>query len=168
MVSSRPRCVAGVPAIRRRSHYKLDNSPFYAYGVSWEDVVSAPFESEEGFPTFKRVVSKSGNRTVRVIFETPFETGKESDRVLQGLVALGCSYEGANRKYVSVNVPPGVDLTVVRSYLIEQGARWEHADPTYAASGRRITSGCTRRRPRSNLADSKRLVIGRRGSAPIR
>jgi hypothetical protein len=30
--------------------YKLDNSPFYAYGVSWEDVVSAPFNPEEGFP----------------------------------------------------------------------------------------------------------------------
>jgi len=113
--------------------YKLDNSPFYAYGVSWEDVVSAPFNPEEGFPTFDRVLSKSGNRTVRVIFETPIETGNESDRVLQGLVALGCSYEGANRKYVSVNVPSHVELNVVRIYLIEQKATWEHADPTYAA-----------------------------------
>ena len=113
--------------------YKLDNSPFYAYGVSWEDVVSAPFSSEEGFPTFGRVLSKSGNRTVRVIFETPFETGNESDRVLGGLVALGCSYEGANRKYFSVNVPPGIELDVVRTYLIEQQVTWEHADPTYAA-----------------------------------
>jgi hypothetical protein len=113
--------------------YKLDNSPFYAYGVSWEDVVSAPFNSEEGFPTFDRVLSKSGNRTVRVIFETPIETGNESDRVLQGLVALGCSYEGANRKYVSVNVPPDVELNVVRTYLIEHKATWEHADPTHAA-----------------------------------
>jgi hypothetical protein len=113
--------------------YKLDNSPFYAYGVSWEDVVSAPFNPEEGFPTFDRVVSKSGNKTVRVIFETAIETGNDSDRVLQGLVALGCSYEGANRKYVSVNLPPHVELNVVRTYLIEQKATWEHADPTYAA-----------------------------------
>jgi uncharacterized protein DUF4265 len=114
-------------------NYKLDNSPFYAYGVSWEDVVSAPFNSEEGRPTFERVVSKSGNKTVRVMFETPVETGNESDRLLRGLVALGCSYEGANRKYVSVNIPPGVQLSVVRTYLIEQKATWEHADPTYAA-----------------------------------
>jgi hypothetical protein len=48
-------------------------------------------------------------------------------------VALGCSYEGANRKYFSVNVPPGVELNAVRTYLIEQNATWEHADPTYAA-----------------------------------
>jgi hypothetical protein len=113
--------------------YKLDNSPFYAYGVSWMDVVSAPHDSQAGHPTFERIVSKSGNRTVRVIFETPSETGNESDRLLQGLVALGCSYEGANRKYVSVNVPPGVELDVVRNYLITHKASWEHADPTYAA-----------------------------------
>ena len=112
--------------------YKLDNSPFYAYGVSWEDVVSAPFNADEGFPTFTRVVSKSGNRTVRVIFKTAVETSDDSDHVLQGLVTLGCSYEGANRKYFSVNVPPGVELETVRAYLIEQKATWEHADPTYA------------------------------------
>ncbi len=113
--------------------YKLENSPFYAYGVSWEDVVSAPFSSEEGHPTFERIVSKSGNRTVRVIFETPFQTGNESDQLLQGLVALGCSYEGANPNYVSVNIPPGIELDVVRNYLVEHKATWEHADPTYAA-----------------------------------
>jgi hypothetical protein len=35
---------------------------------------------------------------VRVVFETALETGNESDRILRGLEALGCSYEGANRK----------------------------------------------------------------------
>jgi hypothetical protein len=114
-------------------NYKLDNSPFYAYDVSWEDVVSAPFSSDEGHPTFERVVSKSGNRTVRVIFETPLESGNQSDQLLQGLVALGCSYEGASPKYVSVNIPPGVELEAVRNYLIEGEATWEHADPSYAA-----------------------------------
>ena len=113
-------------------NYRLENSPFYAYGVSWEDVVSAPFNAQEGFPTFQHVVSRSGNRTIRVIFKTPIETGNESERLLQGLVALGCDYEGANRKYFSVNVPPQVELDVVRNYLIEQKATWEHADPTYA------------------------------------
>ena len=116
-----------------RDEYKLHNSPFYAYGVSWEDIVFAPFNADEGFPTFERVVSRSGNRTVRVIFETAVETGNDSDRVLQRLISLGCSCEGANRKYMSVNVPPETSLDAVRAYLIEQDATWEHADPTYAA-----------------------------------
>jgi hypothetical protein len=44
---------------------------------------------------------------------------------------LGCGYEGANRKYIAVNIPAGVELTVVRDYLVEQHANWECADPSY-------------------------------------
>ena len=111
--------------------YKLDNSPFYAYGVSWQDTVLAPVDPQEQFPTFHSVVERSGNRTVRVVFDPPVEPGNASDNVLQGLVALDCSYEGANPKYISVNVPPAVALPQVRSYLINHDAQWEHADPTY-------------------------------------
>ena len=112
--------------------YMLDNSPFYAYSVSWKDTVYAPVDEAEGLPTFVRVVRKSGHRTIRVIFDPPVQEGNESDVVLQGLVALGCSYEGANRGYVSIDLPPSVSLERVRQYLIQQGAQWEHADPTYA------------------------------------
>ena len=111
--------------------YKLDSSPFYAYGVSWEDIIYAPHDKQEGLPMFQSVVEKSGKRTVRIFFEAPVESGNSSDQVLQGLVALGCSYEGANRRYIAVNIPPGVELQQVRSYLIERDAQWEHADPTY-------------------------------------
>jgi hypothetical protein len=111
--------------------YQIDNSPFFAYSVSWQDVVYAPFDDTEGFPTFQRVITKSGNRTVRVLFEEGAEPGNQSDRVVHGLVALGCSYEGANSKFFSITVPPGIDLDAVRHYLIEQNATFEHADPTY-------------------------------------
>lgn len=112
--------------------YKLDNSPFYAYSVSWEDVVYAPVDPDEGRPTFVRVLRKSGNRTVRVIFDPPVAEGNASAGVLQGLVELGCTYEGANRGYISINVPPSTKLEDVRKYLIERDAQWEHADPTHA------------------------------------
>lgn len=111
--------------------FRLENSPFWAYGVSWQDVVLAPFSAAEGFPCFCAIVTKSGNRTVRIAFDPPIEDGNESDQVLQGLVALGCSYEGANRKYLAINIPPPVKLEEIRSYLIEQDATWEHADPSY-------------------------------------
>jgi Domain of unknown function (DUF4265) len=111
--------------------YRLDNSPFYAYGVSAEDTVLAPRDDVEGIPTFRSVVSKSGNRTVRIIFDPPVASGNESDSVLQGLIALGCDFEGANPRYVVVNVPPRVDLVAVVSYLVGREANWEHADPTY-------------------------------------
>ena len=112
--------------------YKLENSPFYAYSVSWEDTVYAPYDASAGQATFQRVVKKSGNRTVRVIFDPPAEDGNTSDHVLQGLVALGCSYEGAQRNYIAINIPPEIQLDHVREYLIAKQANWEHADPSYA------------------------------------
>jgi uncharacterized protein DUF4265 len=112
-------------------HYKLDNSPFYAYGVSWEDTVFAPYDDKEGFPTFRSVVAKSGNRTIRTIVDPPVSPGNAADQVLQALVALGCSYEGAYSRCISVNIPSTVELKEVSSYLIEQEVQWEYADPTY-------------------------------------
>jgi Domain of unknown function (DUF4265) len=112
--------------------YKLDNSPFYAYSVSWEDVVYAPFDLIEERPMFQRVIKKSGNRTVRVIFDPPVEAGNASDQLLQGLVALGCSYEGADRAYMSINIPADVQLEAVRDYLLFKQANWEYADPRYS------------------------------------
>ncbi len=111
--------------------YRLDNSPFYAYGVSWLDVVCAPFDPDERFAVFARVVSKSGHRTIRVIFDPPVGAGNESDELLQGLVARGCTYEGANPEYMAIDVPPEVDLHAIRQYLIDHEATWEHADPVY-------------------------------------
>lgn len=105
--------------------YKLDNCPFHAYSVSWEDIVFAPFSEEEGFPTFERVIEKSGNRTVRVFFDPPVEAGNESDRVLQGFAGLGCSYEGANSSYIVINIPPGVEFEAITVWLVDCDANWE-------------------------------------------
>jgi len=113
--------------------YQLANSPFYAYDVSWEDIVLAPFSDTEGMPTFESVAVKSGNRTVRIIFDPPVASGNASDAVVQGLVLLGCSYEGANACYLSVNIPATVDLQAVCAYLIRHEVQWEHADPSYNA-----------------------------------
>ncbi len=113
--------------------FRIDNSPFWAYGVSWQDVVLAPYSEADGFPLFMAVLERSGNRTVRVALDPPLEPGNESAQLFEDLVALGCSYASASRRYVSVNIPPAVALDAVRAYLIGNDAVWEHADPTYAS-----------------------------------
>ena len=55
--------------------YRLDNSPFFAYRVSWEDIVETEAD-EDGVLCFSRVAVKSGNRTVRVITKG-YETASE-------------------------------------------------------------------------------------------
>jgi hypothetical protein len=112
--------------------YRLDNSPFFAYSVSVGDVVLAPVDPDEGRPTFKRVVEKSGNRTVRVILDPPLATGNASDSVVQELLALGCSYEGANPGYLCIVIPRETDFEAVCKFLTQREIQWEHADPDYS------------------------------------
>lgn len=50
---------------------QLDNSPFYACGVSCQDIDFAPANHADGLPIFEFVVLKSGNRKGRVIFDPP-------------------------------------------------------------------------------------------------
>jgi hypothetical protein len=111
--------------------YRLDSSPWYAYGVSWKDVIEARPREPGDFPELVRVVEKSGHRTIRVILKPPTDESPDSQAVLAGLRELGCSYEGANRSYIAVDVPPEVQLATVRQFLISTGQQWEHADPPY-------------------------------------
>jgi hypothetical protein len=110
--------------------YKIDNMPYYAYGVSCDDVVLAPYDEDEQFPTFQKVVSKSGNRTIRIIFEVPMESGNESGDLVARLVHLGCAFEGANKKYIVITIPPKVDLNLIADQLNKAEVSWEYADPT--------------------------------------
>jgi hypothetical protein len=117
--------------------FRLENSPFYAYGVSFEDVVEAkPLGPRvaDGVPMYEfvRVVERSGNRTVRFNFGDDKAHTPAGRRVLDKIVALGCSFEGMFGITMSVTIPPDVDLEKVTAYLIGTGLRWEYVDPTYA------------------------------------
>ncbi|HET8695966.1 MAG TPA: DUF4265 domain-containing protein [Gammaproteobacteria bacterium] len=109
--------------------YRIANCPFFVDGVSLHDIVLAP--RVRGIPTFERVLSKSGNRTVRILFNEPVATGNAPERVLRRLVSFGCAYEGADRTFVAVNIPARVLLIMVYEYLDEQDVTWEHADPAF-------------------------------------
>ena len=111
--------------------FRLENCPFFAYGVSLHDIVRAPVDPDEQAATFQRVIVKSGNSTVRILFDEPVEDGNSPQVILDQLISLGCSYEGANRKYIAVNIPSSVNLSTVCSFLVEQQLSWEYADPTY-------------------------------------
>lgn len=110
--------------------YELDNLPWYAYGVSCGDVVEA-IPAEDGLPEFRRVVRKSGNRTLRVILKPPANESTDSKAILARLVVMGCDYEGMNHSYVAVNIPPTANFGDVCAFLTDTGQTWEHADPTY-------------------------------------
>ncbi len=114
------------------NRYRLENSPFYAYGVSWQYVVEATVEDKIGFSVFRKVVAKSGHRTVWVMYDPPARNGNVSQPTLDGIVALGCNYEGANPSFIAVDIPPETNLPSVYEFLNSKDPQWEHADPTHA------------------------------------
>jgi hypothetical protein len=119
--------------------YRLDNSPFFAYGISWQDVIEAR-PGKDQFLEYARCVKKSGNRTLRMIFQDYQSDDQPAQEVLAGLRNLGCSYEGMQPRMISINVPAKVNLGAVTDFLNKQfGLQWEYADPTYGEVTRPVS-----------------------------
>jgi hypothetical protein len=114
----------------RQDRFRLDNSPFFVYRVSADDVVEAS-STVDGMYDLIRVVERSGNRTVRLLFGSDRAETAFGHSVLDAVRSRGCTYEGMNDALISITVPPSVSLEDVASYLTSTGLQWEYADPTY-------------------------------------
>jgi hypothetical protein len=111
--------------------YQVASSPFFAYGVSYQDEVIAKAKNNGDIPELIRINRKSGNRTIRITGYKEIEKGRINEQVINDIKELGCGVEGASRKYKSVNIPANVDIQTVVNYLIRHNQRWEYADPTF-------------------------------------
>lgn len=105
---------------------RIRNSPFYASGVSFEDVVFV--KEQGGLLVFEAVSTASGHSTYRILVEKSV-TKAEFEKYWLPLEKLGCSYESADSGRMSllaVDVPPSVD--VYKAYelftLGEQSGVW--------------------------------------------
>jgi len=113
--------------------YLLDNSPFYAFGISFEDLFSAV--PQEGELVFSKVISRGGHSTYRI----KLSVGRDHAFFLKhwsGLEKLGCTYEGSSAslgRLYSIDIPPGVDVFEVYR-LLEQGEQnniWNFEEAHY-------------------------------------
>lgn len=96
--------------------YRVVNIPFYVYGVSAEDVVDAT--SIDGVLSFTRVAERGGHSTYRLLLEDGI--GITDSRFISHwipLESMGCSFEGANSRWLAVDVPPQTDIYEVYSQL---------------------------------------------------
>ena len=115
------------------NRYQLKNFPFFAYGVSFNDIVEAEIKyDDDPFPYFTKVLEKSGHRTIRMILDEPAKESTRSKNILSQLESMDCGYEGSNGEvYFVINVQPHCDYYAVRDFLKDENIRWEYADPTY-------------------------------------
>src|SRR5215471_4834417 len=95
------------------NQYRLENVPFFAFGVSWEDVVLA--KQDGPHRVFVEVLLRGGHSTYRLL---PVGTWTESfERYWAPLAAAGCAYEGGPARLRAVDVPPQADLHEVYKAL---------------------------------------------------
>jgi hypothetical protein len=93
--------------------YELRNVPFYAFDVSYEDVVEA--ENVAGVLTFKRLSSRSGHSTYRILIEEA-ASGK-FEAFWAPIAEHGCTYEAGHPPLRAIDVPPSADVRAVHELL---------------------------------------------------
>jgi hypothetical protein len=99
-----------------RGQYQLKNIPFFAYDLNLDDVVRAR-AAEDSLPEVYAVVRRSGNQTLRVIFESavPIE---QRLAILAELRPLSLRYEGWDEKYFAINVADPSRYAEVEAALV--------------------------------------------------
>jgi hypothetical protein len=107
--------------------FRLENSPFYAQGYSFLDVVFAEFDPEQGFPVVREVVRKSGHSTYAFRVENGVESNGTFSVYWEPLENIGCSFEGADNVLLSVDVP--AETNIHEAYRLmqvgEDAGAWE-------------------------------------------
>ena len=96
--------------------YKVKNVPFYAKGLSCEDIVEA--EPQEGTLVFKRVVRHNGHSTYR-IYAASGRTTPDAESVVEKLQEMHCDIEPATDNLVGVDVLPEADIYKVYGTLAD-------------------------------------------------
>lgn len=107
------------------SLFEIDNTPFFARGVSFRDVVLA--ERQGGLNVFREVVRRSGHRTLRAILFDQTLTSALREQ----LRMVGCETELSHIPgLIAIDAPPSVALSRVRGLLDEgeNAGHWEYEE----------------------------------------
>jgi hypothetical protein len=114
--------------------YRVESCPFFAYGVSRDDVVWVSEGEGEEAPRLEGVLEKCGHRTLRLALDPGVDVADATVQgLLERLLELGCTHETLRPKLVALDVPGEVDVTVVAELLqalaADRTILWEWADP---------------------------------------
>src|SRR5262245_19793597 len=98
--------------------YELRNTPWYAYDITWGDVVRCEGMSPAELPIVRDIVRPGGHRTLRAYFLGDDDSVR--DAILDELIELGALHENADGKMYALDLEPDVDLERVVHYLREK------------------------------------------------
>jgi len=90
------------------SRYAIRSLPFFTYGISWGDIVTA-IAGRDGVLTFQSLSTRSGHSCYRVFTVTEIDD-LDSIPIWKQISALGCTYERATNRLFAIDVPPKSDI----------------------------------------------------------
>ena len=112
-----------------RKRYRLESIPFFVYGVSMHDIVTAS-PDDDGVLQFGKVLKSSGNRTLRARSDDLKKSPRFRKKTVADLTRLGSDVEELRSRLLGINVPPTVDLQTVKDYLTNDArVSWEYGNP---------------------------------------
>jgi len=98
--------------------YEIHNTPFYAYGINYLDIVKVDSSDEDKKPTVLEIVKPSGYKTLRIVFTEGFDREKQLS-IFTELKKLKVGYERVNDRYVALDIEPSGDYEVVCNKISE-------------------------------------------------
>ena len=96
--------------------FKIQNVPFYAYGLNYWDIVIATPESEDLGPEIRKLVETGGHRTLRFYFKQEVDRSQQEE-ILNSLLTNGASCERADASLIAIDIKPDGDYMAVFNKL---------------------------------------------------
>ena len=99
--------------------YRVQNVPFYAYDLSFDDTVIA--RPIGGQTIIQQVIERAGHSTYRIFLSRGITTADDAFATYwTPLEAIGVTYEQANDRLLSIDVP--AETNIFRAYELLQAA----------------------------------------------
>lgn len=96
--------------------YRLENVPFYAYGLSYHDVVHA--DRVAGSLRLQQVVARSGHSTYRIFLNNGIRVSDQRfGSAWRPLEMERATYECADARLLAVDIPAPTDIYVAYGLL---------------------------------------------------
>jgi len=111
------------------SRYRIESIPFFIYGISFGDVVTATPDNE-GRLQFSEVVQPSGHKTLRARSDDFITNATLRKKIISHLKKLGSDVEVLRSRLLAIDVPSDGNLEAVTDFLTN-GAKvgWEYGNP---------------------------------------
>jgi hypothetical protein len=120
------------------SEFRLKNSPFFVFGVSFEDVVEAKkLDDDDQILEFRSVISRGGHSTYRIyLLEGRKLQSEEFMSRWTSIEALGATYENGSDRIAAVDIPPGSNVNKIYRLLEagEEAGVWEFEEGHFQSS----------------------------------